>query len=718
MSALKKIDLSGTWSFTPEKGEKTVIQVPGGGWLKQGFDCEMGTYERKIKIPKEAKSNVTRLELGGVHHFAEYYISEDGVDYRKIAENVTSFTQQITDLTGYVEAGHEYYLRIKVRSHLNGQAVAPCNFEDWPIVRGIFRSSELCVYPSINIKDVYIKTDTETNSFKYEITIENITNTTQKIKLKQALSAWNECDWEYPVLPEEEIEIPAHSIQTYTLGEYDWKLGNASYWWPNIPYVAGYCANLHILHISLSTGDDYNLRFGFRTIKQCGNVYKLNGVRINTRGDSPQVANYEKVNYGGYGDAIDTLPGFLPPSESNPGWPKAVDNFLRLNISSNRAHRQPWSPYMLNVCDEMGMMIISEGASGWNERDRKYHEMKVLTDQVLRDRNHPCIIRWCVHNEPLCMNPEYLKELYDAVKVADDTRPVCIGHTRWEWEKYDPEKAYALIKGNDDFTWMDQHLSYNEKGEARYTAVYHTNAVIPMEKRPYGVSGGLWPHCSTQAGFVQYATMAALLRAEGAREARPFVIFSSWAGIIPGIKHDDLLIEELRYPIYGEDNLPDPWSHPGIQLIQKAFHPLLAMDKDFWRINEYGNGAGMFPVVLPKINAGEKITRNITVFNDELHGSHLRLKWELRAESSYNLESESGKIDLNIEPGEKTVVPVTFTAPEINCSVFLTLHVEKDDQERFEDRMTCFEVVNGRPYGYWGYATNVITPPEWQKREL
>ena len=32
------------------------------------------------------------------------------------------------------------------------------------------------------------------------------------------------------------------------------------------------------------------------------------------------------------------------------------------------------------------------------------------------------------------------------------------------------------------------------------------------------------------------------------------------------------------HPIYGEDNLPDPWSNPTIKLIQNAFNPVAVID--------------------------------------------------------------------------------------------------------------------------------------------
>lgn len=123
--AIFEANLAGMWSFTPENGKKTQIKVPGGGWLKQGFDCEAGTYERYITIPDTGMEQVVRLELGAVNHSAEYFIGRDEASLVKIYEEVTAFTPQTVDLTGYVQPGENYLLRIFVRAFRDGRPIAP-----------------------------------------------------------------------------------------------------------------------------------------------------------------------------------------------------------------------------------------------------------------------------------------------------------------------------------------------------------------------------------------------------------------------------------------------------------------------------------------------------------------------------------------------------------------------------------------------------------------
>ncbi|MDO8685358.1 MAG: glycoside hydrolase family 2 TIM barrel-domain containing protein, partial [Clostridiales bacterium] len=580
MNAIREVDLKGTWSFTPEGGKRVEIQVPGGGWLKQGFNCEAGTYERYITIPEIDSSCVVNLELGAVNHYAEYYIGKDENSLKKIYEEVTAFTPQAVDLTNHVQQGKTYLLKIFVRAFKDGQPVAP-HCAQWCecIARGIFRDAYLRIYPEIYISDTFIKTYVSENKLKCDVWISDSTDSDRTITISGEFFSWNGDKWNYPDIPGTEFTVKAGQTGKLTLGDVEWTPGPESYWWPNVPYSEEYRTKLHILRLILKEGNRIihtkDTRFGFREIKQAGKYYELNGVRVNFRGDNLQVANYDRIDHDGRGDAIDTLPGFLPPSDGNPGWPKAVDNFLRLNYNVQREHMEPWTPYMIDICDEMGLMLIGESACRGNgfdmEDGRGFHELKCLKDMVKRDKNHPSIIRWSTKNESNCLDQSYHIELYEAVKSIDDTRPVSediFAGYLGSFDNYD--NVFGTLKNKNDFTWIEHYLSYDEEGKVINTCKFHNDAVIPLPDRPFGTGEANCLWCSTALGLVWFATTIVLARAQGASDARPYVLLSSWASSIPGVKTIDFLTEENRPPVYGEDNLPYPWEHHGIKLLQKA----------------------------------------------------------------------------------------------------------------------------------------------------
>ncbi len=700
-------DLSGTWDFTPENGPKTTITVPGGGWLKQGFACEAGIYETRIRIPDSDRPQAYRLVLDAVNHQAEYFLGDHAAGLQKIHEEITAFTPQVVDLTPHVRPGQSYLLRIAVRAWKNGRPIAP-HWAEWSecVARGIFRGAWLQILPDVFIDDVVVRTSVARRTLEADVRIVNTSDRDRRIRLHGGFDSWNGDDWPYPAVPELDLVLGAGETKTVPTGLIDWPCGSESFWWPNVPYREGYRAKLHRLNLTLSESGrrlhEHSIRFGFRELRQAGKYFALNGVRINFRGDNLQVANYDRIDNGGKGDAIDTLPGFLPPSSGNPGWPKAVDNFLRLNYNVQREHMGPWTPYMLDVCDEMGLMLIGESACRWNGFDMDngvgFHEIKCLRDIVRRDRNHPSLVRWSSKNEAQNKDPQYHVDLYDAIKALDDTRPIFEDFLTGDRIGFNPLEIFKPLLNKPDFTWIEHYLSHDEKGGVFFTPIRHNDALIPLPDRPYGIGEADWMRGSTPTGLTWWATSIALYRAAGASDARPYTLLSSWASCIPGVKNTDFLTEENRHPVYGENNLPEPWSHPGLRLLQKSCHPLLALDVEFWRMNRKADAFGHFPVCAPELPAATATERTVLLFNDELLGRELVLRWEIREGHPGNRLWDQGACAVSIEPGFSAPVSVRFKTPKFNTQLFVKLIVEKNDQIRFEDEFTYYEITGGMDF--------------------
>ena len=111
------------------------------------------------------------------------------------------------------------------------------------------------------------------------------------------------------------------------------------------------------------------------------------------------------------------------------------------------AHNFP-APGLLDLCDEMGFMVMPESFDEWivpkidngfAQHWDKWHE-KEIEDFVRRERNHPCIVMWSAGNEVAEDNkPERTQIGIDAAKKltalfhANDPqhRPVTVGH--WQY---------------------------------------------------------------------------------------------------------------------------------------------------------------------------------------------------------------------------------------------------------------------------------------------
>lgn len=108
------------------------------------------------------------------------------------------------------------------------------------------------------------------------------------------------------------------------------------------------------------------------------------------------------------------------------------------------SHNIP-APELLDLCDEMGLLVLDEAFDKW--RGRKdgpgygafFDEWNTqdLTDWVKRDRNHPSVIIWSIGNEigeQMARTPEERQDheelsrhLADVVRANDPTRPVTCG---------------------------------------------------------------------------------------------------------------------------------------------------------------------------------------------------------------------------------------------------------------------------------------------------
>ncbi|HMP91825.1 MAG TPA: glycoside hydrolase family 2 TIM barrel-domain containing protein, partial [Phnomibacter sp.] len=134
------------------------------------------------------------------------------------------------------------------------------------------------------------------------------------------------------------------------------------------------------------------------------------------------------------------------------------------------AHNPPATP-LLDMCDELGFLVVDEAFDMWKKRKTKfdYHQyfdqwhVPDLRAMVLRDRNHPSIIMWSIGNE---IREQFdstgitiAKRLAALVKELDTTRPVTSALTEMI-----PEKNFITQSGSLDV------LSFNYK-EYDYAAL-------------------------------------------------------------------------------------------------------------------------------------------------------------------------------------------------------------------------------------------------------
>ena len=112
-----------------------------------------------------------------------------------------------------------------------------------------------------------------------------------------------------------------------------------------------------------------------------------------------------------------------------------------MGCNAIRTSHNPPAPQLLDLCDEMGFLVMDEAFDCWHtgkiQNDYSLHfdedSEKDLAAMVRRDRNHPCIILWSIGNELMEIRNRSLrgdliaKRLVAIVKKHDTGRPVTAG---------------------------------------------------------------------------------------------------------------------------------------------------------------------------------------------------------------------------------------------------------------------------------------------------
>ncbi len=209
--------------------------------------------------------------------------------------------------------------------------------------------------------------------------------------------------------------------------------------------------------------DQYATRFGIRSFEfTAKSGFFLNGEHLKIHGVN------QHHDLGALGAAVNV---------------RAMERQLQIlkNMGCNaiRMAHNPPAPELLDLCDEMGFLVVDESFDEWAKTKAKkgYHlywekwHTRDLQDMILRDRNHPSIIIWSIGNE---IREQFdstgiaiTRELAHTVKALDQTRPVTSALTEQDPEKNFIYQSHAL----DLISFNYKHKEYldfpkNYPGEA------------------------------------------------------------------------------------------------------------------------------------------------------------------------------------------------------------------------------------------------------------
>ncbi|MBO5358643.1 MAG: DUF4982 domain-containing protein [Clostridia bacterium] len=176
---------------------------------------------------------------------------------------------------------------------------------------------------------------------------------------------------------------------------------------------------LYTAEITLENGYSESVKFGIRKCEFTRQGFFLNGRYLKMKG----VCMHHDL-------------GAIGAAFNKSALKRQIEIMKGMGVNAWRTSHNPPAPELLQLCDEMGILVMDEFFDEWRLAKVKNgysqtfdeHAKQDVIDIIKRDRNHPCVIMWSIGNEirEQWWEDGWLtgKMLYDITKATDPTRPV------------------------------------------------------------------------------------------------------------------------------------------------------------------------------------------------------------------------------------------------------------------------------------------------------
>ncbi len=322
----------------------------------------IGWYRKHFFIEKADTNKRIRIEFEGVYRNSKVFVNGFFVGGEESGYDSFSF-----DITEYLNFGDINVIAVRVDATME---------EGWFYEgAGIYRNVWLVKTNKLHIatNGTYIQSNIENNKAVVTIQtqLQNDSFTPQEYSIEYIIT-----DAKGTIV--KQIQVPnyqlvanlSHTTETVI------NIENPIIWSIENPYL--YNLTTRILQNTICI-DETNTRFGIRTLYfDAKKGFFLNGKSVKIKG----VCVHQ--DHAGVGIAI--------PYELQK-W--RIQQLKQMGVNAIRTSHNPPSPDLLNICDEMGMLVMDElRLMGVNE----YHLSKI-TSLLTRDRNHPSVFIWSLGNE-------------------------------------------------------------------------------------------------------------------------------------------------------------------------------------------------------------------------------------------------------------------------------------------------------------------------------
>lgn len=359
----------------------------------------IGWYRKVFHVPGSDKGRTIWIEFDGVYCNSEVYLNGKKLGFRP--NGYSSFSYQLSEHLNY---GGNNLLAVKV----DHSAYADMR---WYTGSGIYRNVRLVKTSKVHIPQWGVKLTTpEVKAEEAVVLIETkIEGGNDEVEVEISIAdASNKI-----------ISKSSNSLKGQNLSKQDITLSDPKLWGVESP-------NLYTAFVSVKQNgvviDQVKQRFGIRVFQfDSKKGFFLNGKNLKIKG----------VNL--HHDL-----GAVGAADSRGIWEYRIKQLKSIGVNAVRMAHNPHSPLLMDVCDEMGMLVMNEFFDEWQkpkgknivyigdnaagpEVSKGYSDLffewaeKDLKDLIRRDFNHPSVIMWSIGNEIEWTFPHY-SQTYDEVE--------------------------------------------------------------------------------------------------------------------------------------------------------------------------------------------------------------------------------------------------------------------------------------------------------------
>ncbi len=418
------------------------------GYLPYGVGC----YRKTFNIPASDKGKMIYIEFDGISRNSTIWIN--GYRLGTHYSGYTSFNYDITDVALYGDEGKNTIF-VKV------DASEPEGW--WYEGSGIYRHVWLVKCDRLHVAycGTFVTTPTVSEHYADVNIRTKIQNDYPEDKTCVIISTIMDTDNRDICSVSMDVVVSANGL---TELQQPLKVENPSLWSPDSPYLYNVVTEIKL---GEKVVDTYTTTFGIRTFdfnKDDG--FFLNGKPLVIKG----ICCHQ--DFAGLGVA---LPDGIIEYK--------MQLLKETGANAYRSAHNPATSELLDICDRLGIMVMEE-----NRRlDSTKEGISELESMLYRDRNHPSIILWSMHNEELLegteMGKRVLKTMVDITHKIDPTRPTTAATLRISRDKLGYCEVLDIVGCN-----------YNTKegGNIKDRVVYSHRKMINSENIALIVTRGVY----------------------------------------------------------------------------------------------------------------------------------------------------------------------------------------------------------------------------------